>query len=106
MSPRGGLTRVVPRYVVKTAQPTRPSRHCHRVAIIETDEKRSPSRIDARLKCVVRIVKVWDGLDNWQALKVTERAHELARILNDPLGNITLRQRPDLCEGLDLGEPS
>jgi hypothetical protein len=76
-----------------------------KVALIETDTKTLPTRIDVRLKCVVRIVRIWAGYPNEdQARLRAMHVEKLARQLNDPLGYACIFNDPSRREGLNLGE--
>jgi len=83
-------TTTVPRYVVLTAAAHMPNSCWGRygkVAVVETDGKGMPCRIDERLNCVKRIVEIWDrqniGItDRCAFARAKREAEELANRLN------------------------
>lgn len=108
------MTERVPRYMVLTAQSSAGGRKhagmIMRVAVVETDGRRMPVRIDERLRCLVRVVKLWDDVSRYapaqggkfsQYAEACRQADLLVRQLNDPLTEFAMKTNPP--EGLNLG---
>lgn len=90
-------------YELMTAWTSR-GRNYSKVAIVEKRHKDdAPVRIDARLHCILRVVKIWRNVPSPRIHLVVDRAEDWVAKLNDPLSEHILRHDPP--PGFDLEPP-